>query len=422
MSLFYFAKLAASSSAYNSEPIPAPNQVGDAVLTIDGNSLTEGTGTNIVQYYPRKVKDHFAKSFNSLSFASFGVGGQTLDQMIADAATQIDPLVDVSKLNILVFWETVNQMYSSGTGADHFTRTQNYAQGRRDAGYDLIILITPPYLKKDADGVFRGISGVITPNDPGGYHDRLTDFVNLVEGADINTMPWDIHINLMDAPHIGGGRDEVKDNNYFVDSTHKTDAGYTVVQHLVIRKIKELLNIAPTQYAPSNLATSNVLANSLDLSWTAPAYPVSEYRIYKNANLIATSNTTSKNITNLVEGQPYVLTVGAVYANGNEHKSDVLFVRTPGSSLVTPVNLRFDVTTTSVRPYWERPTGVNVDFDLATDPYFTNIVGTSQNFNGSNITIAGKDPDTLYYFRVKSVDGANTDSDYLIGYTRTLAA
>ena len=62
----------------------------DMNVVIDGNSLVRSfTGTNIEQYWPNNLRDWLNPQCNSLTFNSFGVGGQTMQQMIDDADSQI---------------------------------------------------------------------------------------------------------------------------------------------------------------------------------------------------------------------------------------------------------------------------------------------------------------------------------------------
>ncbi|MDJ0384882.1 NPCBM/NEW2 domain-containing protein [Streptomyces sp. G-G2] len=74
---------------------------------------------------------------------------------------------------------------------------------------------------------------------------------------------------------------------------------------------------APT--APTNLASSNVTSNSVDLKWTASTdnVGVTGYKIYRGTTLVGTSTSTSFTATELSASTPYTFTVKAVDAAGN---------------------------------------------------------------------------------------------------------
>ncbi|MFD9305413.1 NPCBM/NEW2 domain-containing protein [Streptomyces sp. NPDC060048] len=75
--------------------------------------------------------------------------------------------------------------------------------------------------------------------------------------------------------------------------------------------------ISPT--APTNLASSNVTSNSVDLKWTASTdnVGVSGYKIYRGSTLVGTSTGTSLTATGLTASTPYTFTVKAFDAAEN---------------------------------------------------------------------------------------------------------
>jgi len=119
----------------------------DANIVFDGNSLTEGiNGSGVDQYFPKEVRDWMLSKCNSVTFNSFGVGGQTIRQMIADASTQIDSLVNVSKTNIIVVNEDANDIIvQNQTAAQNYANIQSYINARYAAGWDYVILWTGWY-------------------------------------------------------------------------------------------------------------------------------------------------------------------------------------------------------------------------------------------------------------------------------------
>jgi len=224
-----------------------PNTI-DVNIVFDGNSLTQGEGAGGVQVYPNKVKNNYATTFKSLEFHSYGIGGQTLSQMMQDRTTQVLPLANSSKTNILFLWEDVNGLFqNNAAGAQaHFDNMKLYAQDAKNAGFQKVVLLTSYYFKKDADSIFRNIVGtdVSYVELAGGTSDILDIYFDLVTNSNISDVPWDYHIDLRNAPNIGGLRNRVKDNNYFTDFIHLTDLGYQRVAEQVILVVNEIMGIS----------------------------------------------------------------------------------------------------------------------------------------------------------------------------------
>jgi len=422
-----FFQILAASGKLGGVIITPPNQVGDVLMTFDGNSLTRSDGVAISQYYPYRLGDYIEADFNSLVLYSFGVGGQTLTDMQADAATQIYTKPQAGKINILVCWEDVNQIYEGENGLNHFNNMKTYVQGAKDAGFNKVVLITSYYFKKDADGIFRNNSGTDVSNveNAGGVSDRLEDYFNLVRDTPLVDVPWDATVDLRNAPNIGGARNEIKDNNYFVDFIHLTSLGYSTVEIEVLRTIKSMLGIAPTSYSPSTLAATNIVNTSLDLSWQSPStsYPVSEYRIYKDNRLFGTTNNLTISLTELTQGTNYLLNVAAVDANGNEHKSDILLIRTSGISVLAPINLTFSsITSNSFLISFNSVIGANYrhyyEGSLQSD---FSIIAWTYDAGGTSVTVGGRSSSTIYYVRVqtKAIDGSIADSEWLTDQVKT---
>ena len=430
--MIFFQIVAASGKlggVINTPSIPTPNQVGDVLMTFDGNSLTRSYEAFMEQYYPYRLGDYIEADFNSLVLYSFGVGGQTLTDMQSDAATQIYTTPQAGKINILICWEDNNQIYEGENGLNHFNNMKTYVQGAKDAGFNKVILITSYYFKKDADGIFRNNSGtdVSHVENVGGVSDRLEDYFNLVRDTPLVDVPWDATVDLRNAPNIGGARNEIKDNNYFADFAHLTSLGYSTVEIEVLKTIKSMLGIAPTSYAPSALVAANIVNTSLDLSWQSPSttYSVLEYRIYKDNRLFGTTNNLTISLTGLTQGTNYIFNIAAVDANGNEHKSDSLLVRTSGISVLAPVNLVFsNITSSSFKISFEKLNAVGyrhyMEVSLQSD---FSTINWSYDTTGGGVTVTGRGASTLYYVRVqtKRSDGTIADSEWLVDEVTTLA-
>lgn len=230
-----------------SEPTLNPS-TSDVVLVFDGNSLTSGTNNaGIEQYYPKEVNTHFTNTFNSKEFYSYGVGGQTTQDMMSDAATQIYPKAKAGKTNILIAWESENSLleiegkpeYGQSTAQENFDDFVTYFQNAKNAGFQYCIHITGYYPRLNNDGRYQIGTNIITPESV----DKMEVFMNMVTNADINSVPWDYHIDLRNAPNIGGAKGQLRDNTYFSDYLHLEAAGYDIVASYVIAEINKIFGI-----------------------------------------------------------------------------------------------------------------------------------------------------------------------------------
>ena len=239
-----FFNILAASSITSSVTLPNLSNL-DVVLVFDGDSLTEGsTNSGIEQYYPKEVNTYFNSVFKSKEFYSYAVGGQTLIQMISDASSQIYPKAQVGKENILVAWEEANAMLKittrtgvKKTAVENFNDMKSYFQGAKDAGFQHCILITGYYPRLNTSGEYRIASYVIDPASV----DEMEVYLNMVANADINTVPWDYHIDLRNAPNIGGTKEQLQDPTYFADYIHLQALGYNEIAIMVESKINQIL-------------------------------------------------------------------------------------------------------------------------------------------------------------------------------------
>jgi lysophospholipase L1-like esterase len=243
----FFGAVASATKIKLGLPTPSTTiepSTADVVLVFDGNSLTNGMShAGSTQYYPNQVNNNYAATFNSKSFYSYGVNGQTLRDMMADAATQIYSKAVAGKENILIGWEDVNGIYGGTvTAQENYDDMVTYFQDAKNAGMQHCILITGFYPRKSTDGKYwyNGTNQTTTVNT---YEPVHTTYLDLVKNADINTVPWDYHIDLRDASNIGGTTGQVKDETYFGDYFHLTAAGYDIVAQKVIAEINKIFGI-----------------------------------------------------------------------------------------------------------------------------------------------------------------------------------
>jgi lysophospholipase L1-like esterase len=221
----------------------------DVVMVFDGDSLTEGTNNaGISQYYPKEVEKHFNPFFDSLNFYSYGVSGQTTRQMLSDASSQIYSKVDSNKDNVLIAWEEANAILQLDNGYDNsnkvtaqenFDDMVTYFQGAKDAGYNHLIIITGYLPRKSTNGNYEISSYTIYPSSV----DEMEVYCDLVANADINTVPWDYHIDLRNTANIGGAKGQTKDVSFFNDYIHLQKLGYDEIVNEVIPVISNIFNI-----------------------------------------------------------------------------------------------------------------------------------------------------------------------------------
>jgi hypothetical protein len=249
----FFSSISASSKPKFSVGVPTPPTTIDAassdvVMVFDGDSLTLGTGGTGGQYYPNEVNTHYVSTFNSKTFNSFGVGGQSLRNMLSDVDTQIYPLAVEGKENILVVWEEANAILQLDNGYDNsakVTAQENYddmvtyCQGAKTAGFQHCIVVTGYLPRKSANGNYE-ISGYnVYPSSV----DTMEEYCNLIKNATISSVPWDYHVDLRDAANIGGVKGQQKDATYFTDYIHLTNAGYDIVAQNVITEINKIFGL-----------------------------------------------------------------------------------------------------------------------------------------------------------------------------------
>jgi len=201
----------------------------DVVLAFEGNSLTYGLigDSTLEQYYPNQVKNYFDTKFNSLAFSSTGGNGKTLKTMSETYVTNVGSKYQAGKTNIAIAWEDINSLGATD-GDVHYNMMVQYFQKIKDTGFQHAILIT-------------------------GYHPRQHSYsASLIEGrkkfiervlkTPINEVPWDYHIDLNEAPNIGGLEGQLQ-NSYFFDAVHLNMIGYDVVADEVIKQINDIMKI-----------------------------------------------------------------------------------------------------------------------------------------------------------------------------------
>ena len=218
---------------FNKIKISAPidNRIGlstaDINIVFDGDSLTKGSGATNTQNYPIYIKNKLQILCNTLTFNSFGVSGQSTIDMLADASTQIDPLVDNAKTNIIVAWDDVNAILNDGrTAQQNFDDFETYFSERKTAGFNIGILILGYYPRLKLDDTY---------NQPT-WNDTLFDIQEAYRELERNAVnpSWDVLVDLTIHPQLGGDRGQYLNTTLFNDSVHLTSSGYDAVGEWVL--------------------------------------------------------------------------------------------------------------------------------------------------------------------------------------------
>lgn len=207
------------SSSINKDVITKNPLIGlDFNIVFDGNSLTACVGATD-QYWPNKVNAFLTGKVNSLTYHSYGIGGQTLSTMINNAPTKIDSLINVAKTNVCVVWEDANDILgNSKTGYQNRVSMNNYVKARKLAGFNYVIVLTGYYPRLPYD--------IYTPTQS-----QLDEQHNYFEAMKNPTykLIGDAVVDLRRNIYIGGGRNQNQNSTYNYDYIHLKAVGYDQV-------------------------------------------------------------------------------------------------------------------------------------------------------------------------------------------------
>lgn len=197
--------------------------VASKLIVMDGDSLTRGSGASadLSDNYPAQLAGLLSTSYDLINT---GVGGQTTTDMIADAATEIDPLLTwrPRTSGLVVFWNT-NDLFFSASVADTQARIQSYCTARRAVGWKCIV------------GTILPRSSVGTP----GTYEANRLLVNQWIRDNWATFADGFFDPAADS-RIGDAGDELNPA-FYNDPAHLNGAGYAIVAGLVKAQVDLLI-------------------------------------------------------------------------------------------------------------------------------------------------------------------------------------
>lgn len=161
---------------------------------------------------------------------------------------------------------------------------------------------------------------------------------------------------------------------------------------------------------PSNLTTSSITQNSVQLSWTASTdnIGVTGYKIYKNGSLLTTTTGTSYNVTSLSAATSYSFYVIAYDAAGNlSSQSNTVNVTTDDAPDTQAPTAPGSLTSSNVSQ-----TSLNLSWTASTDN--VGVTGYIVYKDGAQLatttstaySVTGLTANTAYSFYVKATDAA----------------
>jgi len=164
--------------------------------------------------------------------------------------------------------------------------------------------------------------------------------------------------------------------------------------------------------APTNVATSNVAATSLTLSWTASTDNVGVvgYGVYRNGTLVASPAGTSVSLTGLTCGTSYTLAVDAADAAGNRSTKSSITASTAVCD-TTPPSVPSGLASSGVSQ-----SSVSLSWNASSDNVGVAGYGVYRNGtlvaspSGTTASVSGLTCGTSYSFTVDAVDGAGNRS------------
>ena len=189
--------------------------VAPYLVVMDGDSMTRGSGASadLSDNYPSQLASLLSADYD---FINLGRGGQTVSDMIGDAATEADPLLSWQPRTkgVLVCWNT-NDLHFGASVSDTQNLIASYCNARRNVGWKVIV------------GTILPRSSTGTPSN---YEaDRL--LVNAWIRDNWSSF-CDGYFDPAGDSRIGDAGDELN-STYYHDRAHLNGTGYGIVASLV---------------------------------------------------------------------------------------------------------------------------------------------------------------------------------------------
>lgn len=187
-------------NAHLDQPAPAKR------IIFDGDSLTVGFGNLNGGSYPVQLLT--ALGFDGYSPRNYGVSGQTLAQMEADAATEVDTQFDAARSkNILIAWGGTNDIIFGADATTTYNRMVTYCTNRRAAGWK--VLVCDIIARGNFNAGQNTIKNTVNANLAANWATFADGFAQLSARSELS--------NAANTTY------------YSADTIHLTDAGYSVV-------------------------------------------------------------------------------------------------------------------------------------------------------------------------------------------------
>jgi lysophospholipase L1-like esterase len=191
------------------------------LLVFDGDSLTSGTGSTFGRNYPAQTVEGLDAR---TTVYNYGVGGQTMSQMTADAVSQVDSLFDSTMNGIVLPFGGTNDLNSGvdQTAATCYSRIVAYHTARQSAGWRTVAFTILP--RTDAGYSETHEANRLTVNTS--IRDNWEDFADAL-------------VDVAADSRIGDVAD-TSNTTYYYDLVHLTNAGYAIVADLTRDALGEL--------------------------------------------------------------------------------------------------------------------------------------------------------------------------------------
>lgn len=103
-------------------------------IVCEGDSLTTENYAGAGNGWPKFLQDRLGTALASV--AAYAANGNQISDMTTQAPTEIDPLIDTTKGNILIVWGGTNDLGANGVTPDNtYARLVDYCRARRAAGW-----------------------------------------------------------------------------------------------------------------------------------------------------------------------------------------------------------------------------------------------------------------------------------------------